>query len=122
MGTYSSSPWDFHHELQVWVKPASAFFGRENEVSFIYPMRFEVDSSYIQATLSELISINSVNPRLIPGAPGERQIATYVAGEMERLGLEVQSFEPDEGRVSIQTRFRRGTFTDVERSLRYRRR
>ena len=64
-------------------------------------MRFEVDSSYIRATLSELISINSVNPRLIPGAPGERHIATYVADQMERLGLEVQSFEPDEGRVSI---------------------
>ena len=83
------------------MKLASAFVGRENGVNFIYSMRFEVDSSYIQATLSELISINSVNPRLIPGAPGERQIANYVADQMERLGLEVRSFEPDEGRVSI---------------------
>ncbi len=64
-------------------------------------MRFQVDSSYIRSTLSELISINSVNPRLIPGAPGERRIATYVADQMERFGLEVRSFEPDEGRVSI---------------------
>ena len=64
-------------------------------------MRFEVDSSYIRATLSELISINSVNPKLIPGAPGERQIATCVADRMERLGLEVRSFEPDQGRVSV---------------------
>ena len=64
-------------------------------------MKFEVDSSYIQATLSDLISINSVNPRLIPGAPRERQIAACVADRMERLGLEVRSLEPEEGRVSI---------------------
>ncbi len=64
-------------------------------------MGFEVDSSYIHSALSELISINSVNPKLIPGAPGERQIATCVADQMERLGLEVRSLEPEEGRVSI---------------------
>ena len=64
-------------------------------------MRFEIDSSYVQATLSELISINSVNPSLIPGAPGESQIAACVAGQMKSLGLEVLRLEPEPGRVSV---------------------
>jgi len=29
--------------------------------------------------LSELVSINSINPDLIPGAPGEAEIAQYIA-------------------------------------------
>ena len=64
-------------------------------------MRFEIDSSYVQATLSELISINSVNPSLIPGAPGESRIAACVADHMKSLGLEVLRFEPEPGRVSV---------------------
>ena len=64
-------------------------------------MRFEIDSSYVQATLSELISINSVNPSLVPGASGESHIAACVAGHMKSLGLEVLRLEPEPGRISV---------------------
>jgi acetylornithine deacetylase len=39
--------------------------------------------------LRDLVAINSVNPTLVPGAPGEQEIAAAVAAEMRRLGLEV---------------------------------
>ena len=64
-------------------------------------MRFEIDSSYVQSTLSELISINSVNPSLIPGAPGESHIAACVADQMKSLGLEILRLEPEPGRISV---------------------
>jgi acetylornithine deacetylase len=43
--------------------------------------------------LRDLIAINSVNPTLVPGAAGEREIADLIAGEMRRSGLDV-SIEP----------------------------
>jgi acetylornithine deacetylase len=43
--------------------------------------------------LRELVAINSVNPTLVPGAPGEREVADLVAAEMRRSGLDV-SVEP----------------------------
>jgi acetylornithine deacetylase len=39
--------------------------------------------------LRELVSVNSINPSLVPGAPGEREIAEVVAFEMKRAGLDV---------------------------------
>jgi len=39
--------------------------------------------------LRDLVAINSVNPTLVPGAPGEREIADAIAREMRRIGLDV---------------------------------
>ncbi len=39
--------------------------------------------------LRELVAINSVNPTLVAGAPGEAEIGEAVAAEMRRLGLDV---------------------------------
>lgn len=39
--------------------------------------------------LSELVSIDSVNPDLVPGARGESEIADYVGAWMARAGIEV---------------------------------
>src|ERR1051325_6894811 len=39
--------------------------------------------------LRELVAINSVNPTLVAGAPGEEQIASVIADEMRRAGLDV---------------------------------
>src|SRR5713101_4720218 len=41
--------------------------------------------------LSELVAINSINPTLVPGAPGEAEIATVVAAAMRRFGLDVET-------------------------------
>src|SRR5215208_6350035 len=48
--------------------------------------------------LSDLVSINSINPDLVPGSPGEAEIAHYIAGWLERAGLEVQLVESVSGR------------------------
>ena len=40
--------------------------------------------------LERLIAIDSVNPELVPGAPGEREIAGFVASWLERAGLDVR--------------------------------
>ena len=39
--------------------------------------------------LRDLVAINSINPTLVPGAPGEAAIADAIAGEMRRIGLDV---------------------------------
>ena len=51
--------------------------------------------------LRDLVSINSVNPTLVPGAPGERDVAEAIAIEMRRLGLEVaiETVVPDRPNV-----------------------
>lgn len=48
--------------------------------------------------LRELVAVNSVNPTLVPGAPGEREIASLVAHTMGRFGLDVQVTECAPGR------------------------
>src|SRR5262245_31910309 len=40
--------------------------------------------------LRNLIAIDSVNPSLVPGASGEKQIASFVAKELQSAGLEVE--------------------------------
>ena len=40
------------------------------------------------AFLRDLVSIDSVNPSLVPGAAGEWTIANRIAAEMHRVGLE----------------------------------
>jgi len=43
--------------------------------------------------LRDLVAIDSVNPTLVPGAAGERQIAEAIAAHMRRIGLDV-ALEP----------------------------
>ncbi len=54
----------------------------------------------------DLVRINSVNPLLVPGAPGEAEIGAYTAGLFSSLGLEVTVHEPEPGRVSVTGRLR----------------
>jgi acetylornithine deacetylase len=65
-----------------------------------------IDRPYLVDTLAELIRINSVNPSLVPGAPGEGTIATYVANALRRLGLDVMTLESHAGRPSVVGRLR----------------
>jgi acetylornithine deacetylase/succinyl-diaminopimelate desuccinylase family protein len=44
----------------------------------------------LEELLSDLVAINSINPDLVPGAPGEAALAHYIANWLERAGLEVQ--------------------------------
>ena len=65
-----------------------------------------IDRSWCLETLARLVQINSINPKLQSGAPGEREIADYTATRLAELGLEVERHEPELGRISITGRFK----------------
>jgi acetylornithine deacetylase len=51
--------------------------------------------------LRQLVSIDSVNPSLVPGARGEGEIAAAVARHMRELGLQVHVEEVETGRPNV---------------------
>ena len=57
-----------------------------------------VDERAIKGLLSELVRIDSVNPSLVPGAAGEAEVARYIGGWMEELGLETRVYDVEPGR------------------------
>src|SRR5574341_320481 len=70
----------------------------QREIPFMVPA---VDRSYITRTLQDLVRINSINPSLESGGPGEAEIAAYVARALGASGLEAATHEPQRGRVSV---------------------
>ncbi len=60
-----------------------------------------IDREYALATLARLVQINSINPSLATGAPGEREIAEFIAQSLAASGLTVEVFEPEPGRTSV---------------------
>ncbi len=62
-----------------------------------------IDRQYLVRTLAELVRINSINPTLVEGGPGERQIAGYVAEWLRALPVRVELREPEPqpGRISV---------------------
>jgi acetylornithine deacetylase len=61
----------------------------------------QIDRDYLRQTLIRLVQINSVNPTLAPGAPGETEIAKFIAASLASFGLKTESFEPQPGRISV---------------------
>src|SRR5579859_1203936 len=57
--------------------------------------------SEITTLLQQLVAIDSVNPDLVPGGAGEREIAHFVANWLERAGVEVTLDEPKPGRPNV---------------------
>ena len=51
--------------------------------------------------LRELVAVNSVNPTLVAGAPGEREIAEVITHEMRRSGLDVAVETVAPGRPNV---------------------
>ncbi len=68
-------------------------------------MSLTIDLDFLVTVLQGLVQINSVNPSLVPGAPGEAELADYVGRTLARLGLEVNYLEPAAGRVSVVGRW-----------------
>lgn len=64
------------------------------------------DRAWCLETLQSLVRINSINPKLKPDAPGEREIAGYTADRLRGIGLEVELHEPEPGRISVTGRLR----------------
>jgi acetylornithine deacetylase len=51
--------------------------------------------------LCELVSIDSVNPSLVPGAAGEGEVAAFIADQMRRCGMDVELQEVEPGRPNV---------------------
>jgi acetylornithine deacetylase len=64
-------------------------------------MTMQVDRRYTLETLARLVQINSINPTLAPGAPGEKEIAGFIAESLGACGLTVETLEPAPGRTSV---------------------
>ena len=60
-----------------------------------------VAESEMIGLLKELVRINSVNPTLVPGAPGEVEIAEYIADYLRSAGLDTRTEEVEPGRVNV---------------------
>jgi acetylornithine deacetylase len=56
--------------------------------------------------LADLVAIDSVNPRLVPGGAGEAEIARFVAGWFEQRDLEVELSDAEPGRPNVIARAR----------------
>src|SRR5215216_2671011 len=55
----------------------------------------------LEQLLSDLVSINSINPDLVPGSPGEAEIAHYIADWLKLNGLKVELQESATGRPNV---------------------
>jgi len=55
----------------------------------------------VSELLAQLVAIDSVNPDLVSGGAGEGEIAGFVAGWLERAGLEVELDEVAPGRPNV---------------------
>ena len=55
----------------------------------------------LRKLLSDLVSINSINPDLVPGSPGEAEIAHYIADWLKSAKLEVELVETVPGRPNV---------------------
>ena len=64
-------------------------------------MSFSADPLRLATTLADLVAIDSVNPTLVEGAPGETEIARLTSRHMREAGLEVARYEPEAGRPSV---------------------
>jgi len=61
----------------------------------------KIDTGYTRETLVRLVRINSINPTLAPGAPGEREIAAFIGESLTSIGLTAEIFEPEPGRTTV---------------------
>jgi len=55
----------------------------------------------ITTLLQQLVAIDSINPDLVAGGAGEREIATFVANWLKQAGVEVTLDEPVPGRPNV---------------------
>ena len=64
-------------------------------------MTFSADPLRLATILADLVAIDSVNPTLVEGAPGETEIARLTSRHMREAGLDVARYEPEAGRPSV---------------------
>jgi acetylornithine deacetylase len=57
--------------------------------------------AHVEPLLQDLVRINSINPDLVPDAPGEMEIARFIARWLEQVGLEVHWHEVMPNRPNV---------------------
>ena len=62
---------------------------------------FKIDRGFLLETLQKLVQINSVNPGLVPGNPGEYEIGAYITEVLRTIGLNTQFHEVKPDRVNV---------------------
>lgn len=55
----------------------------------------------LTALTADLVAIDSTNPDLVPGGAGEAEISRFVAGWLERAGLETTTYDLGNGRANV---------------------
>src|SRR5579871_2978471 len=70
------------------------------------PAHIAIDEKYTTELLQSMVRINSVNPSLSTGGPGEVAIVEHLAQTMRALGLDVAVHEAEPGRPSVVGRLR----------------
>ncbi len=55
----------------------------------------------LRELVADLVAIDSVNPDLVPGGAGEMEIARFIAGWLERRGVEARVDEVAPGRANV---------------------
>lgn len=65
-----------------------------------------IDRLDLETVLSDLVRIDARNPWLIPGAPGEGEIAAYVADRLRMLDVDLTIDEVAPGRPNVVARWR----------------
>jgi acetylornithine deacetylase len=64
-------------------------------------MNLIIDRKFLTETLQKLVQINSVNPGLVPGNPGEYEIGSYITETLRTIGLDPQFQEIIPDRVNV---------------------
>jgi acetylornithine deacetylase len=64
-------------------------------------MSLIIDEQFLIQTLVDMVRINSCNPSLTGGSPGESEIGEYVAAVMKPIGLDVAVHELGSKRVNV---------------------
>ncbi len=68
--------------------------------------RWKINPEKITDYLSKLVSIDSINPGLVPGAAGETEIAHWLAETCRQMGFDTQLQEAAPGRPNVIARWR----------------
>jgi len=69
-----------------WSGLAKTICGKAHRLfTLVRSLEMKIDRDYVRETLVRLVRINSVNPTLVPGAPGEREIAEFIAASLTGL-------------------------------------
>lgn len=61
----------------------------------------KIDEKFLIEILTGMVKINSVNPGLVPNAPGEKEIVEYIAHHLSQIGIETVIDEIDNNRYNV---------------------